>query len=170
MHPQSIVHGFVAFTDGSVKAQLAAPDMRVPIGYALAYPDRLPAGGPSTALPSVAPPGTTLRTLGATDGAASLRYDFEPPDPKRFPCVGLAYRTLAEGGTAPAALSAANEVAVKAFVEGKIPFGGIAAVVEAALDAASTQELTLAAVRAADAAARQNAETHVSNIERTSCR
>jgi 1-deoxy-D-xylulose-5-phosphate reductoisomerase len=161
VHPQSIVHGFVAFTDGSLKAQLAAPDMRVPIGYALAYPDRL-------AEPSHRD--GTLHALGAPAHAAALRYDFEPPDPQRFPCVALAYRALDEGGTAPATLSAANEVAVKAFVEGKIAFGEIAAVAQAALDAHAKQELTLDAVRAADRDARAAAETHVARIERSSCR
>lgn len=163
VHPQSIAHGFVVFTDGSVKAQLAAPDMRVPIGYALAYPDRLPGG------PARSPEGALAALGGGTDGAA-LRYDFEPPDPRRFPCVALAYRALAMGGTAPAILSAANEVAVGAFVEGRIPFGRIAGIIEAALERTERGELTLAGVREADAAARRNAEAEVAGIERSSCR
>lgn len=158
VHPQSIAHGFVVFTDGSVKAQLAAPDMRVPIGYALAYPDRLPA----------APQAASSDPLEALGGAqhAPLRYDFEPPDRRRFPCVELAYRALAAGGTAPAILSAANEVAVAAFVEGRIPFGAIAGIIEAALERTEPGELTLAGVREADAASRRNAGQEVAAIER----
>jgi 1-deoxy-D-xylulose-5-phosphate reductoisomerase len=164
VHPQSIAHGFVVFSDGSVKAQLAAPDMRVPIGYALAYPDRLPdppagwTGGEST-----------LAAIGGSSGQP-LRYDFEPADPVRFPCVRLAYEALAAGGTMPAVLSAANEVAVAAFVERTIKFGDIPAVIEMAMAETGRAELTLAHIRIADRQARIAAERAVQRMERPLCR
>jgi 1-deoxy-D-xylulose-5-phosphate reductoisomerase len=160
VHPQSIAHGFVIFTDGSVKGQLAAPDMRVPIGYALSYPDRLPS--------SPQPPHDTLGALGAKLGAEALRYDFEAPDPARFPCVRLAYEALAAGGTVPAVLSAANEVAVSAFVEGRIAFGEISDIIEAAMDRVERGEPTLDGVRSADRKARQTATAMIETIERAS--
>jgi 1-deoxy-D-xylulose-5-phosphate reductoisomerase len=159
VHPQSIAHGFVIFTDGSVKGQLAAPDMRLPIGYALAYPARL--GGLDGR--------DDLALLGAKRDQAVLRYEFERPDPERFPCVALAYRALAQGGTVPAVLSAANEVAVEAFVEEKIGFGEIARVIEAAMDRVGRGEPSLAGVRAADRAAREAARHLVEEIEKSSC-
>jgi 1-deoxy-D-xylulose-5-phosphate reductoisomerase len=164
VHPQSIAHGFVVFSDGSVKAQLAAPDMRVPIGYALAYPDRLPdpptgwTGGEST-----------LAAIGGVPGVP-LRYDFEPADPVRFPCVRLAYEALAAGGTMPAVLSAANEVAVAAFVEQKIGFGDIPAIIETVMLETGRAELTLAQIRIADRQARVAAERAVQRMERPLCR
>lgn len=100
VHPQSIAHGMTVFTDGSVKIQAAAPDMRIPIGYALAYPDRLeeaPSGSHGPSDPLVA-------AGAAHPDAAAVRYDFERPDPVRFPCVRLAYEALAAGGTTPAVL------------------------------------------------------------------
>ncbi|MGH9268104.1 MAG: 1-deoxy-D-xylulose-5-phosphate reductoisomerase, partial [Acidimicrobiales bacterium] len=115
VHPQSVVHSMVEFTDGAAMAQLSSPDMRLPIGYALAYPDRL---------------GTSF---GAIDWAHAGRLDFEPPDVDAFPCLGLAYAAGRAGGTAPAWLNAANEVAVAAFLEGLIPWVAIAEVIEAAL-------------------------------------
>ncbi|MBV8067491.1 MAG: 1-deoxy-D-xylulose-5-phosphate reductoisomerase [Candidatus Eremiobacteraeota bacterium] len=189
VHPQSVAHGFVLFTDGSMKSQLAAPDMRVPIGYALSYPKRLKSlGGPSAlrgAPPSVAarPPRAqlagpryfvsddvfgddVLQWLGAKDGQTALRYEFERPDPDRFPCVRLAYEALAKGGTQPAVLSAANEVAVAAFVEGKIAFGRIPEVVEEAMNRVTPQELTLHGVRKADEEARKAAGNAVEASER----
>jgi len=159
VHPQSVAHGFVIFSDGSVKSQLAAPDMRVPIGYALSYPARLQTLG---ALDGV------LAMLGAKRGEAALRYDFEAPDPVRFPCIRLAYQALAAGGTQPAVLSAANEVAVDAFVEGRIPFGRISDVIEGSLNRARAQEPTLDGVRAADREARRAAGEIVHAIERAS--
>lgn len=164
VHPQSIAHGFVLFTDGSVKSQLAAPDMRLPIGYALAFPDRLAhdaPGGPVDSQPDV------LRILGAKQQASALQYDFEAPDPVRFPCVGLAYEALARGGTMPAVLSAANEVAVHAFVEGKIAFGNIPQVIERAMEVARPGELSLNGVRSADQEARASAQVIVDSIERS---
>lgn len=150
VHPQSIVHGFVRFADGSVKAQLCAPDMRLPIGYALAYPQRLPMPSDTDDL---------LVLLGGKPQSDLLRYDFERTDPKRFPCVELAYRALAAGGTLPAVLSAANEVAVAAFVEGRIGFGRIATVIEETMERVPCAEATLESIRAADRRAREMAQS-----------
>ena len=124
VHRQSIVHGFVIFSDGSVKAQLAAPDMRLPIGFALAYPQRLPAAV------AVA---ETKAAIGMGDRVSTL--SFEPVDEARFPSVRLAYRALALGATYPAVLSAANEVAGRAFLEKQIKFTQICPIVESALAA-----------------------------------
>ncbi len=151
VHRTSVAHGFVVFTDGNVKAQLAPPDMRLPIGYALAYPDRLADRERSDA----------LSALGAAAGASDALLAFERPDLERFPCLGLAYEALRRGGTVPAALSAANEIAVAAFVAGRIRFGSIAGVVGDALAATPDEALSLASVRLADARARQVAEAGV---------
>jgi 1-deoxy-D-xylulose-5-phosphate reductoisomerase len=115
VHPQSIVHSMVEFTDGSTVAQLSQPDMRLPISYALAHPDR---GGVA---------------FGALDWAQVGRLDFEAPDRGAFPCLDLAYEAGREGGTAPAWLNAANEIAVAAFLEGRIPWKSIADVVKETL-------------------------------------
>ncbi len=163
VHPQSVAHGFVLFSDGSVKSQLAAPDMRVPIGYALSYPDRLASFGADSPIFSN---GDMLEMLGARNGEAALRYDFEAPDPARFPCIALAYEALAAGGTQPAALSAANEIAVNAFVGGRISFGQIPAVIEGAMRGARPDALTLDGVRRADRDARRAAGEIVEAIER----
>jgi 1-deoxy-D-xylulose-5-phosphate reductoisomerase len=117
IHPQSIVHSLVEYVDGSVIAQLSNPDMRVPIAHALAYPERIASGA---------------RPL---DLAALGDLSFERPDHERFPCLPLAYAALRAGGAAPAALNAANEVAVDAFLAGRLPFAAIAGVIEATLDA-----------------------------------
>jgi 1-deoxy-D-xylulose-5-phosphate reductoisomerase len=151
VHRTSVAHGLAIFTDGNVKAQLAAPDMRLPIGYALAYPDRLPAPAPDDALVAV----------GAERGAEMTTLRFERPDFERFPCLRLAYEALARGGTAPAALSAANEVAVAAFVNGEIPFGAIPDCIAQATNAVQQNELTLEAVREADRSARRAATAAV---------
>ena len=116
VHPQSVVHSMVEFTDGATLAQLSLPDMRLPIGYALAYPQRL------------------CTPFGAIDWAALRRLDFEPPDNATFPCLALAYEAGRAGETAPAWLSAANEVAVQAFLDGRIAWPDIAAVIRATLD------------------------------------
>jgi len=116
VHPQSIVHSLVEFVDGSVLAQLGVPDMRVPIACALAWPERLPLAG------------------ARLDLAAVGQLDFEPPDPKRFPCLELAWRALAGAEAAPAVLNAANEEAVAAFLAGRVRFSSIAAVNERVLD------------------------------------
>ena len=176
VHPQSIAHGFVLFTDGSVKGQLCAPDMRIPIGYALSYPDRLDGlatreAGPGLVIPSVAAQrrsrGTAydiLTILGGKPQHESLRYDFERPNFERFPCLRLAYQVLAEGGTAPAVLSAANEVAVRSFVEGRVRFGEISRIIETTLERVAHRDATLAHIREADSDARIAAAEYVEDI------
>ncbi len=151
VHRTSVAHGFVVFTDGNVKAQLAPPDMRLPIGYALAYPDRLPDREREFA----------LAALGVAPDAANATLAFEPPDIERFPCLALAYESLCRGGVAPAALSAANEIAVAAFVRGDVRFGAIPEIVSAALRQTVDEPLSLASVRAADVRARELARAAV---------
>jgi 1-deoxy-D-xylulose-5-phosphate reductoisomerase len=116
VHPQSVVHSMVEFCDGATIAQLSLPDMRLPIGYALAYPDRI--GTP----------------FGRIDWAELRHLDFEPPDLAAFPCLGLAFEAGRRGETAPAWLNAANEVAVGAFLEGLISWVSIADVLGEVLD------------------------------------
>jgi 1-deoxy-D-xylulose-5-phosphate reductoisomerase len=110
IHPQSVIHSLVEYVDGSVLAQLGHPDMRTPIAQALAYPERIDAGVPSL------------------DLARLAALSFEAPDLARFPCLQLAFDALAADGTAPATLNAANEVAVEAFLDGRIRFTDIHAV------------------------------------------
>ncbi|MDE0067385.1 MAG: 1-deoxy-D-xylulose-5-phosphate reductoisomerase [Acidimicrobiaceae bacterium] len=141
IHPQSIVHSMVSYCDGATMAQLSLPDMRLCIGYALAYPDRL-------AVP-----------YGAVDWADVPQLEFHPPDLDAFRCLGLAYEAGQAAETAPAWLSAANEVAVDAFLGGLIPWIGIAEVVEEAMqqwpgDAASDVDVVLDADRRAREVAR----------------
>jgi len=107
VHPQSVVHSMVEFTDGSTIAQLSMPDMRLPIGYALGYPHRI------------------ATPFGRIDWSTLSRLDFEPPDRQTFMCLDLAYAAGKAGGTAPAALSAANEIVVEAFLAGKITWAQI---------------------------------------------
>ncbi len=152
VHPTSLAHGFALLSDGSVKAQLAPPDMRIPIGYALAYPDRL----------SDVVPGDPLVALGAAPGAPSLSMTFDRPDFERFPALGLAYEALRRGGGVPATLSAANEIAVGAFVDGTIAFHEIAEVVATVMNVAGSEPLTLETLRATDARARSAARREVS--------
>ncbi|MBV8159443.1 MAG: 1-deoxy-D-xylulose-5-phosphate reductoisomerase [Acidimicrobiia bacterium] len=116
VHPQSIVHSMVEFSDGSTVAQLAGPDMRLPIGYALGYPERSGAA------------------FGALDWTEARRLDFEAPDLTTFPCLELAYQAGRTGGTAPACLNAANEVAVAAFLDGVIPWSAIAETIREVLE------------------------------------
>lgn len=116
VHPQSVVHSMAEFTDGSTIAQLSMPDMRLPIGYALGYPNRI------------------ATPFGRIDWTTLARLDFEPPDTATFRCLPLAYEAGRTGGTAPAWLSAANEVAVEAFLEGRISWHQIADVSSAVLD------------------------------------
>jgi 1-deoxy-D-xylulose-5-phosphate reductoisomerase len=116
VHPQSIVHGLVSFADGAVVAGLACPDMRVPIAHCLAYPERLALGTKRL----------DLATLG--------RLDFSAPDEVRFPCLRLARAALAAGGDRPTVMNAANEIAVAAFLDRAISFGGIAELVEIVLE------------------------------------
>ena len=141
VHPQSVVHSMVAFPDGAIIAQMGTPDMRLPILYAMAYPRRLPTGGERL------------------DFTRMGRLTFEEPDIARFPALRLAYEALKSGGTAPAILNGANEVAVQAFLGRRIPFGRIPALVEEALQRVPAVPADdLDAVRAADLAARQCAE------------
>ena len=116
VHPQSIVHSMVEFTDGSTMAQLSLPDMRLPIGYALAHPDRI------------------ATPFGRIDWTRLERLDFAAPDWDTFRCLDLAYRAGRAGGTVPAFLSAANEIAVDAFLAGRLTWVEIPAVIESALD------------------------------------
>ncbi|MFQ3595382.1 MAG: 1-deoxy-D-xylulose-5-phosphate reductoisomerase [Sphingomonadaceae bacterium] len=144
VHPQSLVHGLVEYVDGSVLAQLGPADMRVPIAHALAWPERI---------------ATPVNRL---DLAAAARLDFEEPDRTRFPALALAEAALASGGCRPCVLSAANEVAVGAFLEGRIGFLDIAAIVSETLEALPAAPVaTLAEVAAADAAAREKARSLV---------
>ena len=121
IHPQSVVHSLVEYIDGSVIAQLGSPDMRIPIAYALAWPER------------IATPAQRL------DLASIARLDFEPVDLTRFPTLRLAREALEAGGAAPIVLNAANEVAVRRFLAGEIGFTDIAALVERALDASTSE-------------------------------
>ena len=116
VHPQSIIHSMVEFEDGAVLAQLGVPDMRVPIGYAMGFPERVPFGGERL------------------DFARLGQMTFEAPDMTRFPCLRMAIEAQRAGGVMPVALNGANEVAVAAFLRDEIPFGGIARLVQAVLD------------------------------------
>jgi 1-deoxy-D-xylulose-5-phosphate reductoisomerase len=167
VHPQSIAHGRVLFTDGSVKIQAAAPDMRLPIGYALAYPDRLIQGKVAEQAPALDAILDPLLAIGAHPETAALRYDFERPDPIRFPCVELAYHALALGGTMPAVLSAANEIAVAAYVEGRIHFRQISEVIEHVMTLSEPPALSLEGVRRADTLARENARATVEALSQS---
>ena len=147
VHPQSVVHSMVEFTDGCTMAQLSMPDMRLPIGYALAYPARI--GTP----------------FGRIDWSSLRRLDFEPPDTSTFRCLSLAYAAGRMASTAPAWLSAANEVAVDAFLAGRLRWSQIADACEAALDAyEATADATVADIIAADARARTVTEQIIDAI------
>ncbi|MGM0412062.1 MAG: 1-deoxy-D-xylulose-5-phosphate reductoisomerase [Pseudomonadota bacterium] len=138
IHPDSIVHSMVSYRDGAVMAELGNPDMRTPIAHALAWPDRVDAG------------------VDPLDLVACGTLHFQAPDPERFPCLPLAYRAIREGGTAPALLNAANEVAVAAFLDGRLDFPGIARVIAATLDATAAEPARdLKTILAADGRARE---------------
>jgi len=145
IHPESIIHSLVQYADGSVIAELGNPDMRTPIAHALAYPRRMAAGVEPLDLFKV----------------ASLH--FERPDLERFPCLALAYRALKEGGCAPTTLNAANEIAVEAFLDGRIGFTAIPRVIAGAMDQLPATRVpgSLAEVLAADGMARAAAEEFV---------
>jgi len=144
VHPQSVVHSLVEYVDGSVLAQLGTPDMRTPIAYALAWPDRMETPAPRL------------------DLARAATLTFEAPDPRRFPALRLARAALQSGGAAPTILSAANEVAVAAFLDRRIGFLGIERVVEETLAALPHDApADLAGVLAADAEARRCAAERV---------
>jgi 1-deoxy-D-xylulose-5-phosphate reductoisomerase len=149
VHPQSIVHSLVDYVDGSVLAQLGNPDMRTALAHGLAWPERIDSG------------------VAALDLATLGRLDFEPPDPAAFPCLGLAYAVLATGGTAPAILNAANEVAVAAFLDGRLPFLGIPDLLEATLASLSPEPAgSLDVLMASDAQARRQATELLSRMAR----
>jgi 1-deoxy-D-xylulose-5-phosphate reductoisomerase len=140
VHPQSVVHSMVEYCDGTTIAQLSKPDMRLPIGYAIGYPDRL------------------AQAYGSLDFAALGRLDFEPPDLDTFPCLRLAFEAGREGGSAPAWMNAANEVAVAAFLAGALAWPAIAEVVAETLAVHEPSELVeVDDVLEADALARVRA-------------
>jgi len=146
VHPQSVVHSLVEYADGSMLAQLGAPDMRTPIAQALAWPERFASGVPSLNLAQIG------------------QLAFEPPDHARFPSLGLARTAARVGGTAPAVLNAANEVAVQAFLQGRLNFTGIAAVIDRVLQRLDSSPVkALGDVLDADGAARRLA---MASIER----
>jgi 1-deoxy-D-xylulose-5-phosphate reductoisomerase len=147
VHPQSLVHSLISLNDGSTIAHLGYPDMRVPISYALHYPERMPVDVPRLDLASV----------------GSLT--FEEPDPETFACLRLALEAGAAGGTAPTVLNAADEVAVAAFLEGRIPFTGIAAVIERTLEELPARPVThFEDLFATDAEARERAAAGVKEL------
>jgi 1-deoxy-D-xylulose-5-phosphate reductoisomerase len=149
VHPQSIVHSMVEMSDGSTIGQLSLPDMRLPIGYALAWPDRI------------------ATPFGRIDWATLGRLDFEAPDHEAFPCLGLAYVAGRQGGTAPAVLNAANEEAVSAFLAGGIDWSGIPEVLDDVLsghDGARADEVD--AVIDADQRGRAAARRAIERISR----
>jgi 1-deoxy-D-xylulose-5-phosphate reductoisomerase len=147
VHPQSVVHSMVEFTDGCTMAQLSMPDMRLPIGYALAYPARI--GTP----------------FGRIDWSQLGRLDFEPPDVATFRCLALAYAAGRQGSTAPAWLSASNEVAVDAFLDGRLRWPQIADVCDESLQRYEpSADATVDDIVAADARARSVAADVISEL------
>jgi 1-deoxy-D-xylulose-5-phosphate reductoisomerase len=150
LHPQSLVHSMVDYNDGSVLAQLGNPDMRTPIAYGLAWPERIDSG------------------VDSLDLLAVGRLDFEAPDLQRFPCLRLAYEAWEAGGTAATVLNAANEVAVQAFLEGALPFTGIPRLIEDCLGRCSSAGATdLEAILAADSATRALARERLADSARS---
>lgn len=140
VHPQSIVHSMVEYIDASIMAQLSVPDMRLPIAYALAWPDRIEA------------------TIPFLDWSKTAQLTFEEVDHDRFPCLGLAFAAIRAGGSMPAVLNAANEVTVEAFLDGRIGFYDIPAINESVMGRHRTVRLdTLEQVRSADRWAREEA-------------
>ncbi|MEZ5466778.1 MAG: 1-deoxy-D-xylulose-5-phosphate reductoisomerase [Lysobacterales bacterium] len=150
VHPQSTIHSLVEYHDGSFLAQLGSADMRIPIAHALAWPERIESGAPTL------------------DLAALARLDFSTPDLEAFPCLKLAYQALEAGGTAPAMLNAANEVAVAAFLNGSLGFAGIAATVNEALNRCALSSVeSVADVLEADRQARSVATTVIDSGKRS---
>lgn len=148
LHPQSVIHSMVEYNDGSVLAQMGNPDMRTPIAHALAWPERIESGVPSLNLFEVA------------------RLDFEAPDLQRFPCLRLAMEAIDAGGTAPAILNAANEIAVEAFLQERIRFTTIPELIEATLGRMTIAATdSLETIFAADAAAREMATALMADVE-----
>jgi len=146
VHPQSVIHSMVQYQDGSIVAQLGSPDMRTPIAYALSWPERIAAGAP------------------ALDFAKLASLTFEAPDTARFPCLRLAFEAIRHGGDAPAILNAANEVAVAAFLAGKIGFTRIPELIERALaKLAGSASDSLDALLARDQETRLWVEQHITS-------
>jgi len=145
IHPQSVIHSMVAYADGSVLAQLGNPDMRTPIAYGLAYPERIASG------------------VDALDLTKIAQLNFQQPDFKRFPCLALAFDALRAGDTAPAIMNAANEVAVQAFLDRRISFLKIPELISAVMDKVQNRRVTdLAGIMEQDASAR-SAANHLIN-------
>lgn len=151
VHPQSLVHSLVEFVDGSTLAQLGLPDMRTALAVGFTWPERITSG-----------------VAGLDLIAQGGRLEFEPPDLEAFPCLGLAFAALRAGGTAPAMLSAANEIAVSAFLQSRIGFLDIPSLVEDTLAALpATPAASLEALHDADGAARRHAEAAITGLSRT---
>ena len=137
VHPQSIVHSMVTFSDGATLAQMSNPDMRLCIAYALTYPDRI------------------NEPFGEIDWSQIVELNFEPPDQRAFPCLAIAYEAGKQKGTAPAWLNAANEEAVSAFLSGQLSWGGISEVIAATLQQWSGENVdSIESVLKADSDAR----------------
>ena len=148
IHPQSIIHSMVSYADGSILAQLGNPDMRTPIAHCLGWPERIDSG---------------VEPLDIFDVA---KLEFEKPDLQRFPCLGLCYQAMQEGGSASIALNAANEVAVEAFLQNRIAFTAIAGLIENVLDKITkTDANTLDEILAADRDAREIARLQINNLQ-----
>jgi 1-deoxy-D-xylulose-5-phosphate reductoisomerase len=144
VHPQSVVHSMAEFTDGTTMAQLSMPDMRLPIAYALAYPDR------------------TATSFGGIDWSTLNRLDFEEPDKIAFPALEIAYEAGRMGGLVPAWVNAANEVAVAAFLEGRIAWGDISRLIGSSLLVAEcVKPLSVGDVVDADLRAREWAKKRI---------
>jgi 1-deoxy-D-xylulose-5-phosphate reductoisomerase len=149
VHPQSIIHSMVVYQDGAVMAQLGIPDMKGAIAYGLSYPHRLPLAVPAPDFPGIG------------------QLTFEEPDLARFPCLGLAYRAGEAGGAQPAVLNAANEIAVAAFLDGRLPYTGIYPIIDRTLDQYRPEaEADLDGIIAADRWARETARTLIRQQER----
>jgi len=149
IHPQSVVHSMVSFRDGAMLAQLGVPDMKGAIAYAMSYPERYPIGQPLPDLPKMGP------------------LTFEFPDYERFPCLSLAFQAADAGGTMPAVLNAANEVAVDAFLGRRLSFGGISEMIHRAMDSHPVVSMpALENVLEADRWAREETATYIARAER----
>jgi len=147
VHPQSVIHSMVEYIDGSVLAQLGNPDMRTPIAYGLGYPERLQSG------------------VSSLDLILTARLDFCAPKLTHFPCLRIAYEALNAGGTAPAILNAANEVAVEAFLEDKIGFMDIPNIIEAVLTSSDIKPVaSIKQLVAVDEEARQQASIQLNRL------
>jgi 1-deoxy-D-xylulose-5-phosphate reductoisomerase len=148
IHPQSIVHSMVSYRDGSILAQMGTPDMRTPIAHALAWPERIDAG------------------VERLDLARMNDLEFREPDLQRFPCLSLAFQAMRRGDSAPAALNAANEVAVEYFLEGRLGFDRIPRLVAAVMDRIAVTPLNgLEDVLEQDRAARRIAQEHAVTLQ-----